>query len=43
MKRHKGLDWAGVQSKLQANPDKLWSLDDMEITGGEPDVVSYDK
>jgi hypothetical protein len=43
MIRHKGLEWAKVQSKLEANPEKLWSLDDMEITGGEPDVVSYDK
>jgi len=43
MIRHKGLEWAKVQSKLEANPEKLWSLDDMEITGGEPDVVGYDK
>src|SRR5258708_26244141 len=43
MKRHKGLEWAKVQAKLVANPQKLWSLDDMEITGGEPDVVGYDK
>ena len=48
MKRHKGLQWDKVQAKLEANPDsyrdeKLWSLDDMEITGGEPDVVGYDK
>ena len=41
--RHKGLEWAKVQAKLEANPDKLWSLDDMETTGGEPDVVGYDK
>jgi len=41
--RHKGLDWAKIQAKLEANPEKLWSLDDMEITGGEPDVVGYDK
>lgn len=40
--RHKELEWANVQAKLEANPEKLWSLDDMEITGGEPDVVSYD-
>jgi len=39
MNRHKGLEWAKVQAKLEANPEKLWSLDDMEITGGEPDVV----
>ncbi|WP_420151110.1 DUF4256 domain-containing protein [Spirosoma sp.] len=41
--RHQGLDWANVQAKLEANPDKLWFLDDMEMTGGEPDVVGYDK
>ncbi len=41
--RHKGLEWAEVQAKLEANPGKLWSLDDMETTGGEPDVVGYDK
>lgn len=41
--RHKGLDWARVQAKLEANPAKLWSLDEMELTGGEPDVVGYDK
>ncbi len=43
MSRHKGLEWANVQARLEANPEKLWSLDDMEITGGEPDVVGYDK
>ena len=43
MIRHKGLEWAKVQAKLEANPEKLWVLDDMEITGGEPDVVGYDK
>ncbi|WP_138992205.1 DUF4256 domain-containing protein [Larkinella sp. C7] len=41
--RHAGLDWAKVQAKLEANPAKLWSLDDMESTGGEPDVVGYDQ
>ncbi|WP_428658198.1 DUF4256 domain-containing protein [Runella sp.] len=41
--RHKELEWANVQAKLETNPEKLWSLDDMEITGGEPDVVGYDK
>jgi hypothetical protein len=41
--RHKGLDWAGVQAKLEANPSKLWSLKEMEATGGEPDVVGQDK
>jgi hypothetical protein len=43
MNRHKGLEWTNVQAKLEANNDKLWSLDDMEVTGGEPDVVGYDK
>jgi hypothetical protein len=43
MKRHKGLEWAKVEAKLKANPDKLWSLDEMEVTGGEPDVVGHDK
>jgi hypothetical protein len=43
MQRHKGLVWAKVQAKLEANPEKLWSLDDMETTGGEPDVVAYDE
>ena len=43
MNRHKGLDWAKVQAKLEANPDKLWSLSEMESTGGEPDVVGHDK
>lgn len=43
MKRHKGIEWVKVQAKLEANPNKLWSLDDMETTGGEPDVVDFDK
>jgi len=43
MNRHKGLDWAKVQAKLEANPEKLRVLDEMEITGGEPDVVGQDK
>jgi hypothetical protein len=43
MNRHKGLEWAKVQAKLEANPEKLWSLNEMEKTGGEPDVVGYDK
>lgn len=42
MIRHKGLEWAKVQARLEAHPEKLWSLDDMEITGGEPDVVAHD-
>ncbi len=41
--RHKGLDWTKVQAKLEANPEKLWSLNEMERTGGEPDVVGFDK
>ena len=41
--RHKGLDWTKVQSKLEANTEKLWSLQEMERTGGEPDVVGQDK
>ncbi|WP_338654054.1 DUF4256 domain-containing protein [Lysinibacillus sp. Y5S-8] len=40
--RHEGLDWANVQAKLEANIEKLWSLHEMETTGGEPDVVGYD-
>ncbi len=43
LNRHKGLDWAGVQTRLEANPEKLWSLNEMERTGGEPDVVVQDK
>jgi hypothetical protein len=43
MNRHKGLDWAKVQAKLKADPGKLWSLSEMESTGGEPDVVGFDK
>ena len=41
--RHPGIDWAKVKAKVQANPDKLWSLSEMERTGGEPDVVGHDK
>lgn len=41
--RHKGLEWAKVQAKLEANAEKLWSLGEMERTGGEPDVVGFDK
>lgn len=41
--RHKGLDWAKVEARLAANPEKLWSLGEMERTGGEPDVVGQDK
>jgi hypothetical protein len=41
--RHKGLEWAKVQTKLEANAGKLWSLNEMERTGGEPDVVGHDK
>ena len=43
MIRHKGMSWTKVQEKLEANPKKLWSLNEMETTGGEPDVVGYDK
>ncbi|MHA3771818.1 DUF4256 domain-containing protein [Verrucomicrobiota bacterium sgz303538] len=43
MKRHEGLEWAKVQAKLEANAGKLWSLNEMENTGGEPDVVGYDQ
>jgi len=43
MNRHKGLQWAKVQAKLEASSDKLWSLSEMERTGGEPDVVGFDK
>lgn len=43
MGRHKGLEWADVQARLEANAEKLWSLNEMETTGGEPDVVGYDK
>ena len=41
--RHKGLEWAKVQAKLESNSDKLWSINEMERTGGEPDVVGHDK
>src|SRR6187455_1942692 len=41
--RHKGLEWAKVQAKLEANTEKLWSLHEMERTGGEPDVIGHDK
>src|SRR5215212_2801461 len=43
MNRHKGLEWAKLQAKLQGNSEKLWSLNEMERTGGEPDVVGHDK
>ena len=43
MNRHKGLEWAKVRAKLEANIEKLWSLNEMERTGGEPDVVGHDK
>lgn len=42
-KRHKGMEWAKVQVRLDANAEKLWSLNEMENTGGEPDVVAFDK
>jgi hypothetical protein len=43
MNRHQGLEWAKVQAKLEANTETLWSLHEMERTGGEPDVVGHDK
>jgi hypothetical protein len=43
LNRHNGLDWAKVQARLEAHPEKLWSLAEMERTGGEPDVVGQDK
>ena len=43
MNRHKGVEWAKVKARLEANPEKLWSLSEMERTGGEPDVVGQDK
>ena len=43
MNRHKGLEWSRIEAKLKANPEKLWSLNEMESTGGEPDVVGHDK
>jgi hypothetical protein len=43
MQRHKGLEWAKIQANLEANTEKLWSLNEMERTGGEPDVVGHDK
>jgi hypothetical protein len=42
MNRHKGLEWAKAQARLEANPEKLWALNEMERTGGEPDVVGHD-
>jgi hypothetical protein len=43
MKRHEGVDWTAVQARLEAEPGKLWSLNEMERTGGEPDVVGHDE
>ena len=43
MNRHKGVEWSKVQTKLEGNTEKLWSLNEMESTGGEPDVVGHDK
>src|SRR4029453_14476945 len=43
MNRHEGLHWAKVEARLEANSEKLWSLNEMERTGGEPDVVGHDK
>lgn len=43
MNRHKGMEWAEVQAKIETNSEKLWSLNEMESTGGEPDVVGHDE
>ena len=43
MNRHKDFEWVEIQSRLEANTEKLWSLSEMERTGGEPDIVGYDK
>ncbi|MGC9341627.1 MAG: DUF4256 domain-containing protein [Bacteroidales bacterium] len=43
MHRHNGLDWSKVQEKLENNPEKFWSLNEMEKTGGEPDIVAFDR
>ena len=43
MKRHKGIEWSAIQPKLESQAEKLWSLQEMEKTGGEPDVIGYDK
>jgi hypothetical protein len=43
MNRHKGLEWGKVQARLEADTEKLWSLNEMETTGGEPDVIGHDK
>ncbi|MFZ7115520.1 MAG: DUF4256 domain-containing protein [Bacteroidota bacterium] len=43
MKRHKGLQWDKIETKLKSLPSKLWSLNEMELSGGEPDVIGYDK
>ena len=43
MNRHQGLEWAKVRGRLEANPEKLWALNEMERTGGEPDIVGQDK
>lgn len=43
IQRHKGINWTEVQAKLESNSEKLWSLNEMEISGGEPDVVGFDR
>ncbi|RVU00903.1 DUF4256 domain-containing protein [Mucilaginibacter limnophilus] len=43
MQRHNDIEWLDVQAKLEVNTDKLWTLDEMELTGGEPDVIKYDQ
>ena len=42
MNRHKGVEWSKVQNRIESNPKKIWSLNEMEETGGEPDVVDFD-
>ncbi|GAB3511617.1 DUF4256 domain-containing protein [Emticicia fontis] len=41
--RHKNIEWSAIQSRIESNTDKLWSLNEMEMTGGEPDVVGFDE
>ncbi len=43
MNRHKDLEWTKIKARLEANSEKLWSLNEMERTGGEPDVIAYDQ
>jgi len=43
MQRHQGIEWVKIQERLKSNADKLWSINEMDITGGEPDIVGYDQ